>query len=61
MQREVDLQRIARQSLDYDRALETLSTSLCPSSEAHSIARKAMGPKDLLIKVCQSESVVQSD
>ncbi|GAM87378.1 hypothetical protein ANO11243_054020 [Dothideomycetidae sp. 11243] len=50
MQMEVDMQRFQPSSLEYDRALETLQASVCPSQEKVRALKKALGLKDLLIK-----------
>lgn len=51
MQLEVDIQRTSSPSLDHDRALETLQASLLPARGKAQNIKKALGLKDLLIKV----------
>lgn len=46
-----DLLKAPSDSSNYDRALEILQASICPSGAKFEMAKKALGLKDLLIKV----------
>ena len=51
MQLDVDLQRTDVCATDHDRALEALHASVCPVKDKSRDRKKALGLKDLLIKV----------
>lgn len=52
MQEDIDFtQKTSLAALDYDKAIETLSASVNPVKSREANRRKALGIKDLLIKV----------